>query len=107
MGKQPADGDTDGGTTAKSCKRNQDPADLTDIPEIYRTRYTPFDSSQPLPQVLIAALAKVEGRKVFTKGHMMTRQAPEDEWVVTCHANALFVQLRQGYDGMCVSSKPA
>merc|ERR1711972_1313546 len=67
------------------------------------TAYLHVDYKKPTPLtgsvVCVVELDRVEGRKIFSKGHMLARK-PEGEWVKTCEANALFIELKSGYDGL-------
>merc|ERR1719330_1699458 len=61
------------------------------------TAYLHVDYKKPTPlsagAVCAVMLDKIENRKVFSKGELLC-QAPTGEWVVTCEANALFVQVK-------------
>jgi len=66
------------------------------------TAYLHVDFKLPTPipgdVVCVAELDDLEGRKVFVKGQMLTRTG--GEWLTTCEAKALFVELKEGFAGM-------
>lgn len=67
------------------------------------TAYLHVDYKKPTPLsgsiVCVVELDRVDGRKVFAKGYMLV-QTIDSEWVVTCEANALFIELKEGFAGM-------
>merc|ERR1712060_610284 len=67
------------------------------------TAFLHVDYKKPTPipgdVVCVVTLDRLEGRKLFAKGEMLT-QTSAGEWVITCEATALFIQLKEGFAGM-------
>eukprot|EP00927_Polykrikos_kofoidii_P065578 TRINITY_DN61315_c0_g1_i1.p1 TRINITY_DN61315_c0_g1~~TRINITY_DN61315_c0_g1_i1.p1 ORF type:complete len:229 (+),score=27.18 TRINITY_DN61315_c0_g1_i1:51-737(+) len=51
--------------------------------------------------ICVVELDKIEGRKIFAKGRMLSRVSCA-ELVVVCEASALFIELKQGFAEMTV-----
>lgn len=67
------------------------------------TAFLHVDYKAPTPLsadvVCLVELDRIERRKVFVKGRMLA-QAPDGRWVTTSEANALFVELKEGYGAL-------
>eukprot|EP00928_Gymnodinium_smaydae_P035250 TRINITY_DN24831_c0_g1_i1.p1 TRINITY_DN24831_c0_g1~~TRINITY_DN24831_c0_g1_i1.p1 ORF type:complete len:227 (+),score=52.73 TRINITY_DN24831_c0_g1_i1:120-800(+) len=67
------------------------------------TAFLHVDYKAPTPLngqvVCVVTLDRVEGRKVFTKCRTLVQKEEMGPLVTTCEANALFVELKQGFNG--------